>query len=123
MVGFLPPFYSGQPVSAIYLPKILRVGAGSSRELPQLLAELGLASPLLVTDPFIVKCGYLDRVTEPLALASINFGIFAESVPDPTTDSVSAGVNHWRRGRYDCVVAIGGGGVAGELVAFRLPRP
>lgn len=96
-------------MSAIYLPKILRVGAGSSRELPQLLAELGLASPLLVTDPFIVKCGYLDRVTEPLALASINFGVFAESVPDPTTDSVSAGVNHWQRGRYDCVVAIGGG--------------
>jgi alcohol dehydrogenase class IV len=58
-------------VSAIYLPKIIRVGPGSSRELPELLAELGLDTPLLVTDPFIVECGYLGRLSATLDAASI----------------------------------------------------
>ena len=32
-------------------------------------------------------------------------------------------MSYMLRGRQYIVVAIGGGGVAGELVAFRLPRP
>ena len=96
-------------MAAIYLPSILRVGAGVSQELPAVLSDLGLGSPLLVTDPFIVECGYLRRVEDCLDAASVRYGVFADCVPDPTTDSVAAGVRSWQQGSYDCVVAIGGG--------------
>jgi alcohol dehydrogenase class IV len=96
-------------VSAIYLPKTIRVGAGASRELPELLKELGLHAPLLVTDPYIVDCGYLQQLIESLESSAIAHGIFAECVPDPTTACVAAGVRCWQQGQYDCVVALGGG--------------
>lgn len=93
----------------INLPRILRVGAGASAELVTTLAELGLSRPLLVTDPFIVECGYLQRLQAPLDNAGITYGLFSDCVPDPTTDSVYAALAVLREGDFDCVVALGGG--------------
>ncbi len=99
---------AAQPAT-INLPRILRVGAGASQQLAASLTELGLERPLLVTDPFMVECGYGNRLEEQLALAGIDCGLFADCVPDPTTDSVYAALAHLRQGNYDCLVALGGG--------------
>ena len=93
----------------INLPRILRVGAGASAELVVTLRELGVNRPLLVTDPYMVQCGYSERVMEPLTDAGIEAGVFGECVPDPTTDSVEAALEVLRGGDFDCVVALGGG--------------
>ena len=93
----------------INLPRILRVGAGASQQLVATLAELGLCRPLLVTDPFMVECGYSGRLQGPLDEAGIAYGVFGDCVPDPTTDSVAACLAVLREGAYDCVVALGGG--------------
>ncbi len=96
-------------VATINLPRILRVGAGASRQLVATLAELGLARPLLVTDPLMQSCGYCARLQAPLESAGIAYGLFSDCVPDPTTDSVYAALAVLRAGDYDCVVALGGG--------------
>jgi alcohol dehydrogenase class IV len=96
-------------VATINLPRILRVGAGASGQLVATLAELGLARPLLLTDPFIKSCGYCERLQVPLEAAGIAYGLFSECVPDPTTDSVYAALAMLHAGDYDCVVALGGG--------------
>jgi alcohol dehydrogenase class IV len=96
-------------VANINLPRILRVGAGASGELVTTLKELGLARPLLVTDPFIVTCGYCKQLETPLKAAGIAYGLFGDCVPDPTTDSVYAALTVLQEGNYDCVVALGGG--------------
>jgi alcohol dehydrogenase class IV len=93
----------------INLPRILRVGAGASRQLLATLSELGLSRPLLVTDPDIIKFGYCAQLQAPLDKAGIVYGLFGDCVPDPTTDSVAAALALWREGNYDCVVALGGG--------------
>ncbi|MFV0277442.1 MAG: iron-containing alcohol dehydrogenase [Parahaliea sp.] len=93
----------------ITLPRILRVGAGASGELLSVLAELGYRRPLLVTDPFMVQQGFCERLLAPLVAAGIPVGLFGDCVPDPTTDSVAAGVAVWRAGDYECLVALGGG--------------
>ena len=93
----------------INLPRILRVGAGASQQLVLTLAELGLSRPLLVTDPFMLECGYVERLQAPLREANIAFGLFSDCVPDPTTDSVDQALVQLREGNYDCVVALGGG--------------
>jgi alcohol dehydrogenase class IV len=85
------------------------VGAGASNELPATLAELGLSRPFLVTDPFMVECGYCARLAQSLEAAGISHGVFSDSVPDPTTDSVAAALSQLQAGDYDAVVALGGG--------------
>ena len=50
----------------INLPRILRVGAGASRELVATLNELGIKRPLLVTDAFMVQQGYCARLQQQL---------------------------------------------------------
>jgi alcohol dehydrogenase class IV len=93
----------------INLPRILRVGAGASDHLAPTLKHLGLSRPLLVTDPFMCECGYADRVVSGLDAAGVAHGVFAECVPDPTTDSVGQGLAALAAGSYDCLVALGGG--------------
>ncbi|MCR9106658.1 MAG: iron-containing alcohol dehydrogenase [Gammaproteobacteria bacterium] len=96
-------------VANINLPRILRVGGGASGELAQTLAELGLSGPLFITDPFLVQCGYLEALEQQLTEARLEYGVFADCVPDPTTDSVEAALHVLRAGNYDCLVALGGG--------------
>lgn len=95
--------------ATINLPRILRVGAGASAELVATLAELGLSRPLLVTDPGMVEHGYCARLREPLDDAGIRYELFADCVPDPTTDSVYAALALLQQGDFDCLVALGGG--------------
>ena len=96
-------------VATINLPRVLRVGAGASGELVSTLAELDLARPLMITDPFMVECGYCEQLREPLDKAGIDCGLFADCVPDPTTDSVNAALAVLQAGDYDSIVALGGG--------------
>ena len=53
-------------MAAINLPRILRIGAGTSGELAETLAQLGLTRPFLVTDPFMVASGYCERIEAQL---------------------------------------------------------
>ncbi len=93
----------------INLPRILRVGAGASEHLAPTLMHLGLSRPLLVSDPFMRECGYLTRLVDSLEAAGVAHGVFADCVPDPTTDSVGEGLAALAEGDYDCLVALGGG--------------
>ena len=93
----------------INLPRVLRVGAGASREIAQTLKSLGLSRPLLVTDPFMVQCGYAGQLIDDLDAAGLAHSIFSDCVPDPTTDSVQAALTVLDAGNHDSVVALGGG--------------
>jgi alcohol dehydrogenase class IV len=95
--------------AVIYLPQILRIGAGASKELPQTLADLGVSRPLIITDAFIASNGYLDPLYEVLDSSAIQYGVFSDCVPDPTVESIDAGLASWHAGDYDCVVGFGGG--------------
>ena len=112
-------------IATINLPRILRVGAGASREVATTLQQLGLSRPLLVTDPFMVQCGYAQRIGDTLAAAAVEYGQFSDSVPDPTTDSIDAGLSALRAGDYDCLLALGGGSAidTAKAIAVMHSRP
>jgi alcohol dehydrogenase class IV len=93
----------------ITAPRLMSIGGGALAELPSLLARLGLGRPLIVTDPYIAGCGILDRATALLDKAQVPWAVFADTVPDPTTDAIAAGVARLQEGNYDSLVAIGGG--------------
>lgn len=98
----------------ILMPRIMEIGGGALDRLPHVLAALGVARPLIVTDAMMIELGYVERATALLAGAGMQWGVFAETVPEPTESSVMAGVAAMRDGfddgsAYDCVIAIGGG--------------
>lgn len=90
-------------------PRKLLIGGGSLAKLPALLAELGLARPLVVTDPWMVGSGTVDRLLAPLAAAGVPSKVFSDTVPDPTDTVVDAGVVALREGQFDCLIGFGGG--------------
>src|SRR5215210_284999 len=97
----------------ITAPRLMQIGGGALAELPSIMARLGLARPLIVTDPYIAGSGILDRATSLLDGAHIPWAVFKDTVPDPTTDALDAGVARMRarmdNDDYDSLVAIGGG--------------
>jgi len=93
----------------ITAPRLMSIGGGALAELPGLLARLGLARPLVVTDPYIAKSGILDRATALLDGAKIPWSVFSDTVPDPTTEVIGTGVGILAAGDFDSLVAIGGG--------------
>jgi alcohol dehydrogenase class IV len=93
----------------ITMPRLMSVGGGALAELPALMARLGLKHPLVVTDPYIARCGILDGATGLLDKAQIPFTVFSDTVSDPTTEVIDTGVAILRDGDFDSLVAIGGG--------------
>ena len=93
----------------IILPRILQVGDGASKEAGNILKSLDCKRPLIVTDPMMVKLGYVARLQESLDAVSIHSDIFQDTVPEPTVSSIQAGVDKVRAGNYDSIIAIGGG--------------
>ena len=96
-------------MSAIYLPRSMRVGANTLAELPEALQQLDLNSPVILTDPFLAGNGALDRLLTILAERHMDARAFGHVVPDPTVGSVDAAVAFVADGRHDCVVGFGGG--------------
>ncbi|OWY80498.1 iron-containing alcohol dehydrogenase [Rhodococcus sp. BUPNP1] len=87
----------------------MRVGGGAVDEVGEVVAGLGLARPLVVTDKFLVGTGAVDRMVAQLEAAGLHPAVFAETVPDPTTASLEAGVAAVAEHDADCVIGFGGG--------------
>ncbi|MGA8761220.1 MAG: iron-containing alcohol dehydrogenase [Stellaceae bacterium] len=96
-------------VAVITTPRLMAIGGGALAELPPMLARLGVAKPLIVTDPYIRGCGILDRATGLLDDARVPWQVFADTVPDPTTAVIETGARILENGDFDSLVAIGGG--------------
>jgi len=90
-------------------PRIVDIGGGGVAKTAGLLKRLGFAHPLIVSDPFMVSSGLIERLTGPLAEAGIAFGLFSDTIPEPTDTVVELGVTRLAAADYDCLIAFGGG--------------
>ena len=93
----------------ILVPSVLKIGGGAFDEVASVVARLGARRTLLVTDPFLMSQGLATRLQQQMQAAGMICEIFAETVPDPTTDVVIAGVKAFKAGGFDCLVSLGGG--------------
>jgi alcohol dehydrogenase class IV len=96
-------------MSNIALPRQLRVGGGTVTELPDLVASLGAQRPLLVTDKYLESTGAAERLLSLLREAGMSPRLFSDTVPDPTSDSLTALVAAQAEHRSDLVIGFGGG--------------
>ncbi len=93
----------------IRIPALLKIGGGSFGEASAVFAQLGCRRPLIVTDPFLHGQGLAERLRRQIEDAGVYAEIFHETVADPTSDVVDAGVRVFRAGGHDSLVSLGGG--------------
>ncbi|MBD0271744.1 MAG: iron-containing alcohol dehydrogenase, partial [Acetobacteraceae bacterium] len=96
-------------IATIVSPRVMRIGGGSVSGIAEVLAQFGLTRPLVVTDPWMVSSGTVERCLEPLRAAGLRPVVFSDTVPDPTDTVVEAGVAALKGGDFDCLVGFGGG--------------
>ncbi len=95
--------------STLLLPRVLRVGAGARHEIGDVLQSLGLSRPFLVVDEFLKTQGHAEALEQTLSKKGMSLRIFSGVVPDPTTDSIDAGLALLKGGNHDAIIALGGG--------------
>jgi alcohol dehydrogenase class IV len=91
-----------------FAPRFMDIAGGAVARTPALLARLGLSHPLIVTDPFMVTSGLIERLIGPLTAAGIAFDIFSDTIPEPTDTIVDLGLTQITPA-HDCLLAFGGG--------------
>ena len=93
----------------VLVPSMIKIGGGAIVEAANILKRLEAKQPLIVTDAFLSQLGLADSLREQIEKAGMPCGIFAETVPDPTTDAVEAGLRVFVEGKHDALVSLGGG--------------
>ena len=98
-----------EKIGRIQSPKIIRIGGGVAKEIADVLKQLSLSRPLIVTDKNLVELGHVDLVLEILKKYNISWSIFDGVVEDPTDQCVDAGLEVFNSGSFDCIIGVGGG--------------
>lgn len=94
---------------SIHLPRIMEIGKNARAKLPAILESLGARYPLIITDKMMVSLGYIKEIQELLSAANIASDYFDQTIPEPTSGSIEAGVHHVKSHDYDAIIAVGGG--------------
>ncbi len=91
------------------LNEVSYFGAGSRKELPEVLNRMNLKKALVCTDKGLIQVGTAKMVTDVLDEAKFPYEIYSEIKPNPTVKNVTDGVAAFKASGADCIVAIGGG--------------
>ncbi len=101
-------------------PTTVLFGAGRIAKLAGACKRLGMRAPLLVTDPGLAKLPMVADAVMACDAAGLKIGVFDHIKSNPVGRNVEDGVEAYRDGGHDGVIAFGGGSAldAGKLIAF-----
>mmetsp|Transcript_72304 Transcript_72304/g.172672 ORF Transcript_72304/g.172672 Transcript_72304/m.172672 type:complete len:478 (-) Transcript_72304:191-1624(-) len=89
-------------------PKVLS-GEGSLSQLAEVLLQLGVSKPLLVTDALLVRLGCAKLCTDGLDAAGIRYTVFDQVQPNPSRQEVLDGTKLFKESGCDSLISLGGG--------------
>lgn len=78
-------------------------------ELPDTLKQHKIKKILIVTDPGIVACGLMTRVTSVLAKKKISYSVYDQTSANPTVRNVEEALALYQKEHCEALLAIGGG--------------
>lgn len=84
-------------------------GPGSSLELCDAIAQLGVKKVMIVTDSMLVKLGLLKGIEKRLKKHGVETVIFDGVLPDPSYDQINSGLAFLKQHNSEAILAIGGG--------------
>ena len=98
-------------------PTQIRIGAGCVAEIGEVCGRHAIARPLVVTDPGFAE---LPAMADVLAALDLPVSVFHDVRQNPTGSNIEAGVEAYRAGGHDGVIAVGGGSAldAGKCIAL-----
>jgi alcohol dehydrogenase class IV len=101
-------------------PTTVRFGVGRIVELPEACRELGIERPLVVTDKGLATLPMLTDAVSMLNDAGLGAALFSDVQGNPVEANVNAGLQAYRDGGHDGVVAFGGGSAmdVGKCIAL-----
>lgn len=90
-------------------PNPIRFGAGRISEIADACHAAGITKPLLITDKGLAENPITRRTLALLDAAGLGEALFADVDPNPNDVNAEAGVEAYREGGFDGVIAFGGG--------------
>ena len=97
-----------QSLFSFVLPTKIVFGPGCIKNIPEELSSLGIARPLIVTDPGVSAAGVVARVLEVLP-GNLVYKVFDKVEANPKDINVAAGAEAYRAFGADSIIAVGGG--------------
>ena len=90
-------------------PTVLFYGANSLQELAKVVKSKGLNNLLMITDSGLVSIGLAKQTQKILTKSKLKIDIFDGINPNPVEENVTKGVKKYQSGKYDGIIALGGG--------------
>lgn len=101
-------------------PTSIRVGAGRVSELAEACRVTGIKRPLLITDTFLGSTDMIHSALADCRKALGHCGLFDQVKGNPTGDNVANGLEAYKTGGHDGVIAFGGGSALDAAKAVAL---
>lgn len=101
-------------------PTNIKAGAGRIKELPELCKSLGMKNALLITDPGLAPLPMVQQAVANCCSAGMGCAVFSNIKGNPTEQNVADGVQAYRAGKFDGVIAFGGGSALDAAKAVAL---
>ena len=101
-------------------PTTVWFGEGRVKDLYVACKNLKIKKPLLVTDKDLAKSDLVKKITNDQNLKSLSINVFSNIKGNPVGSNVDEGVEVFKKGNHDGVIAFGGGSGldVGKAVAF-----
>ena len=101
-------------------PTNVHFGAGRIVELGSACKSLGVVRPLVVTDEGIASSPIGAAIESALSKVGLELRTFSEFRSNPVGSEIELGVDFFRSGQHDGVIALGGGSAldVGKAIAF-----
>lgn len=100
-------------------------GPGSIKRLPDFMKEKGARKTLVVTDKGLFDLGLLNGMLKSFEENRIDYVVYNEVCPNPTSENVEAGYKLYRENDCQCIVSFGGGSPmdCGKAIAAKAVHP
>ncbi|MBN2849382.1 MAG: iron-containing alcohol dehydrogenase [Erysipelotrichaceae bacterium] len=89
-------------------PELIK-GEGSVASIGTTVKAYGVDRALLVSDPGLVRLGFVDQVREHLEKANVRVVVYDKTQANPTIDQIEEALLLYREGSCQGIVALGGG--------------
>ncbi len=101
-------------------PTQILFGNGRVKELSDLLKSNGLKRPLFVTDKGLMSQNITKVTLNHIVKNGFEYSLFSDVDPNPNELNLKDGLQVFREGNYDSVIAFGGGSALdlGKMIAF-----
>ena len=101
-------------------PTSIKFGPDKINEIGEACRSIKSKNPLIVTDKNLRNLKITNNLILLLQKLNIQYSIFSEVDPNPNDENLNEGIEIFKKGQHDGIIAFGGGAALdlGKLIAF-----